>query len=273
MILTIPYLLPSGSILRIYSIGSRNSSSVGRNVGASGMPNSLFFFGSSLGKFGWPRRSTVDRSSGSARRALSGIAWLLPDGGPFSVPGAVIGIGLVLVTDAVGVVDGPGTGLGRMVVMVAAVPVTGGTTIFATGECEGADRRISSTQDHALCHCSRSTQRLLPALHRAADIGQRRAICGSRMRLSSMDPEWIVRQRARTGIIVPVVGRLMSESVMRVVCKCLTSYIQSCGAACKKVNQERADGGARKPQTLSVALRRFKRIYTRTLAGTTQEVL
>lgn len=32
----------------------------------------------------------MERSRGSARRALRGIAWLLPDGGPFSVPGADI---------------------------------------------------------------------------------------------------------------------------------------------------------------------------------------
>jgi hypothetical protein len=32
-------------------------------------------------------------SRGSARLALSGIAWLLPDGGPFNVPGAdIIGV-------------------------------------------------------------------------------------------------------------------------------------------------------------------------------------
>lgn len=49
IILQIPYLLPSGPILRMYSIGSRNSSSVGRNVGASEIPNKRSFFGSSLG--------------------------------------------------------------------------------------------------------------------------------------------------------------------------------------------------------------------------------
>jgi len=36
-ILTIPYLRPSDAILFMYSIGSLNSSSVGRYVGASGM--------------------------------------------------------------------------------------------------------------------------------------------------------------------------------------------------------------------------------------------
>lgn len=53
------------------------------------MPKSRFFFGLSTGMFGCPRRSTVERSSFSARRALSGMVWLFPDGGPFKVPGAV----------------------------------------------------------------------------------------------------------------------------------------------------------------------------------------
>lgn len=63
------------------------------------MPKSLFFLGGCclegmemagrrMAPNGWPLRSTVVRSSGSALRALSGIAWLLPDGGPFNVPGA-----------------------------------------------------------------------------------------------------------------------------------------------------------------------------------------
>lgn len=88
IILQMPYLLPSVLILRIYSIGSRNSSSVGRKVGASDNPNKRFFFGSSLGRPRCPRLGTVDKSRGSARLALSGMAWLLPDGGPFKVPGA-----------------------------------------------------------------------------------------------------------------------------------------------------------------------------------------
>lgn len=48
IILQMPYLLPSGLILRMYSIGSRNSSSVGRNVGASVRPNRRSVFGRSL---------------------------------------------------------------------------------------------------------------------------------------------------------------------------------------------------------------------------------
>ena len=90
MILQMPYLLPSGPILRMYSIGSRNSSSVGRKVGASEIPNKRSVLGSSLGWPGCPLLGTCDISRGSARLALSGIAWLLPDGGPFKVPGADI---------------------------------------------------------------------------------------------------------------------------------------------------------------------------------------
>jgi hypothetical protein len=93
IILQMPYLLPSGPILRMYSIGSRNSSSVGRKVGASEIPNKRSVLGSSLGWPGCPLLGTCDMSRGSARLALSGIAWLLPDGGPFNVPGAdIIGV-------------------------------------------------------------------------------------------------------------------------------------------------------------------------------------
>lgn len=64
--------------------------------------------------FGCPLRSTVDRSSGSALRALSGMEWLLPDGGPFKVPGAagVVGLGFgarvegPAMGDALAAVDG-----------------------------------------------------------------------------------------------------------------------------------------------------------------------
>lgn len=103
MILHMPYLLPSGLILRIYSIGSRNSSSVGRKVGASERPNKRSFFGSSLGRPGCPRLGTADMSRGSARLALRGMAWLFPDGGPFKVPGAeIIGV-LPLALGGIGV--------------------------------------------------------------------------------------------------------------------------------------------------------------------------
>ncbi len=108
MIFAMPYLLPSGAIFLMYSIGSRNSSSVGLNVIASGILNTLVRCETSGAIVGCPLRSTVDKSSGSARRADSGIAWLLPDGGPFSVPGAVIGTGL---DDGLGVPsDGPAVG-------------------------------------------------------------------------------------------------------------------------------------------------------------------
>lgn len=149
-----PYLAPSAAIFRIYSIGSRNSSSVGLNVGASGIPKSLFCCERSSAWFGPPLRSTVDKSMASARRALSGMAWLLPDGGPFRVPGidGVIGFGLA------GAIDGPGTGDAADVVggaAGAAPPTTGGTTIVKTvGHCgpvivdsicavEAAEQRVS----------------------------------------------------------------------------------------------------------------------------------
>ena len=154
MIFTMPYLAPSGAIFRIYSMGSRNSSSVGLKVGASGIPKSLFCCERSSAWFGPPLRSTVDMSIPSARRALSGIAWLLPDGGPFRVPGidGVVGFGLT------GIIDGPGIGDAADVgggAGGAVPPTTGGTTMLkAAGHCgpaivdaicavEAAEQRVS----------------------------------------------------------------------------------------------------------------------------------
>src|SRR5271156_5064813 len=71
MILHIPYLLALSYMLLMYSIGSRNSSSVGVNVGASTSPCGLFLGGGSRVK-GF-LRSTVVISKGAARRALYGI--------------------------------------------------------------------------------------------------------------------------------------------------------------------------------------------------------
>lgn len=75
MILQIPYFLPSGAILRIYSVGSFHSSSVGRKVGASCKPCGRTLFTGSRAALGCPRRSTVDRSSGADLLALSGTLW------------------------------------------------------------------------------------------------------------------------------------------------------------------------------------------------------
>lgn len=63
MILQMPYLLALSKMLRIYAIGSRNSASVGLNVGASGSPCGLVLVGGSRLE-GWPLRSTVRISSG-----------------------------------------------------------------------------------------------------------------------------------------------------------------------------------------------------------------
>lgn len=90
-----PYFLPSGAILRMYSIGSRNSSSVGRNVGASWRPNILVLFWISRAALACPRRSTVLRSSAGARRALRGtmlpLACLSPPAPPALPPPAEAG--------------------------------------------------------------------------------------------------------------------------------------------------------------------------------------
>jgi hypothetical protein len=98
---------------------------------------------------GWPLRCTVDKSSGSARRALSGIAWLLPDGGPFKVPGAVcfsiiLGLPGVIIAGS----DGdPVRGHTAVIVVVGiaaatavAPPILGGTTMMTA---MGAQARFS----------------------------------------------------------------------------------------------------------------------------------
>lgn len=77
MIFAMPYFSPSGAILRMYSIGSLNSSAVGLKVGASGILCSLFLFTISGAAFFWPLLSTVDRSRGAERRTLRGIGALL----------------------------------------------------------------------------------------------------------------------------------------------------------------------------------------------------
>ena len=150
-----PYLAPSAAILRTYSIGSRNSSSVGLNVGASGIPKSLFCCERSSAWFGPPLLSTVDKSMASARRALSGIAWLLPDGGPFRVPGidGVVGFGLTGVIDGPGIVSAAEAMAGRAAEM--APPITSGNAIWkvdghcgpdidnSIGALEAAEQRVS----------------------------------------------------------------------------------------------------------------------------------
>lgn len=121
-----PYFAPSGAILRIYSIGSLNSSAVGLNVGASGMLCSLFLLLSSGAAVFWPLRSTVDRSKGAERRALNGIGTLLwATGGTEFVPWA----GILPFDDGTlvaGVFDA-----GRVVAEAVAVapPLLGGTTM------------------------------------------------------------------------------------------------------------------------------------------------
>jgi len=78
IILQSPYCLASGEILRMYSIGSFHSSSVGQYVGASGRScGRLFFFTGSLTAVGCPRRSTDVRSSGALVNELSGFGGLV----------------------------------------------------------------------------------------------------------------------------------------------------------------------------------------------------
>lgn len=76
----IPNLLALSEILRMYSIGSRNSASVGLYVGASSNPYGLALEGGSR-LAGSPLRSTERISRGGAWRALygnAGVAMLGP---------------------------------------------------------------------------------------------------------------------------------------------------------------------------------------------------
>lgn len=78
-------------------------------------------------------------SSASARRALSGIAWLLPDGGPCSVPGTA---GVTVFVGIFGVApgtveepataDGDGRAAGCITTGGGTGPIFGGTTILMT---------------------------------------------------------------------------------------------------------------------------------------------
>ena len=135
MILAMPYFAPSGAILRIYSMGSLNSSAVGLKVGASGILCSLFLFVISGAAPFSPRLSTVERSNGAERRALSGIGALLRCAG---VPGVVALAGILPfeqedVDDEVALTVGVFDAM-RIVVAEAAalpVPLLGGTTMAA----------------------------------------------------------------------------------------------------------------------------------------------
>lgn len=73
MILMTPYFLPCASMLFRYANGFFHCSSVGRNVGASGIPLMCVLGAGSSTLKGLPLRSTVLRSRRSALRALSGM--------------------------------------------------------------------------------------------------------------------------------------------------------------------------------------------------------
>lgn len=100
-------------------MGSRNSSSVGRKVGPSGILCSLVLFVISGAAFGCPLLSTVFKSRGSERLALSGIGALL------TVALGVCAADLGFVEVTLMAVD-----VGRFAEEAAAAPpLLGGTTI------------------------------------------------------------------------------------------------------------------------------------------------
>ena len=102
IILQIPNCDASGAIIFIYINGSLNSSIVGLYVGASCSPCGLIFFVVSRLAVGWPRLSTLDRSSGADFMALrcTGAGAALPFAAPFArVEGALLVAGEARVAD------------------------------------------------------------------------------------------------------------------------------------------------------------------------------
>lgn len=101
----IPYCDASGAIFFIYTNGSLNSSIVGRYVGASCKPCGRIFLVVSLLAVGWPRRSTLDRSSGAdfmALRCTGAGAAPPPPPWPFAAPFARVEAALLLVAALAG---------------------------------------------------------------------------------------------------------------------------------------------------------------------------
>lgn len=101
----IPYCDASGAIFFIYTNGSLNSSIVGRYVGASCRPCGRIFLVVSLLAVGWPRRSTLDRSSGAdfmALRCTGAGATPPPPPWPFAAPFARVEAALLLVAALAG---------------------------------------------------------------------------------------------------------------------------------------------------------------------------
>lgn len=97
IILQMPYCDASGAIFFIYWNGSLNSSIVGRYVGASCSPCGRIFLVVSRLAVGWPRLSTLDRSSGADFMALrcTGAGAALPFAPPFPlVDGPLLGVAL-----------------------------------------------------------------------------------------------------------------------------------------------------------------------------------
>lgn len=97
IILQMPNCDASGAIIFIYWNGSLNSSIVGRYVGASCRPCGRIFLVVSRLAVGWPRRSTLDRSSGADFMALrcTGAGAALPFAAPLArVEGVLLAVAL-----------------------------------------------------------------------------------------------------------------------------------------------------------------------------------
>lgn len=101
------------------------------------------------------------------------MAWLLPEGGPFNVPGADTGCwpGFVFELGATGTVAGSeGDNVGAVTVAVAP-PVLGGTTISVAGGHEALDS-ISSDDGSDDRRCGMLDACVLLAWHGDAGNGQ-----------------------------------------------------------------------------------------------------
>ena len=202
IILHSPYLLASGAILLINSIGFLNSSSDGRYVGASCKPCGRSFLSSSGACVLSPRRSTWPRFSGADLRALRGI------GGGFSCPWAGLGVFMVAILPLgacdgpvpfmVGVCAAPWWDKGGLAVVKVEIegppPVEGGTTMASRGSAaaQSTSDRLPSTAVMAALGVEEREQR-------AGRLSRRAGLRHSLGRTAARDEQRARRRGAQGG--------------------------------------------------------------------------
>lgn len=133
----------------------------------------------------------MERSRASARRALSGMEWLFPEGGPFRVPVAeIIGV-LPFALGMLGVV----VGLARMPIGVviagtADMSAAAGTAIFATQRARRPEWFGYSQDTVVLDVGVVRSGGLWRRRAQATQISEREAAPVARCRLSERDSRW-----------------------------------------------------------------------------------